>query len=87
MFVEILGFTAGVFTTIGFAPQIRKLIQTKSAGDISLRMVGILLAGNTMWFVYGFLINSRPVIVANFVTMCMLLAMLVLSYHYSRKTG
>ena len=85
MLVEILGFVAGLFTTFGFLPQIGKLVRTKSAQDISLPTVIVLLSGNTMWLVYGLLSGSRPVIAANFVTVCMLLTLLVLSYRYRHK--
>ncbi len=73
---EIIGALAGVLTTIAFLPQVLRTWQTRSAGDISFAWLGTFVAGLMLWFIYGVLIVSWPVIVANSVTIALVLTIL-----------
>ncbi len=77
-YVNIIGFTAGTLTTIAFVPQVIKIWKTKSAKDISLGMFVILCTGIILWVVYGILVKSLPVVVANATTLVFALSILVL---------
>ncbi len=77
-YVNIIGFTAGTLTTIAFVPQVIKIWKTKSAKDISLGMFVILCTGIILWVVYGILVKSLPVVVANATTLVFTLSILVL---------
>ncbi len=77
-YVNIIGFTAGTLTTIAFVPQVIKIWKTKSAKDISLGMFVILCTGIILWIVYGILVKSLPVVVANATTLVFALSILVL---------
>ena len=66
--IELLGYVAALFTTIAFVPQAIKVYQTKSARDLSLPMFVLFTIGIAFWLVYGFFIESSPVIAANAVT-------------------
>ncbi len=77
-YVNIIGFTAGTLTTIAFVPQAIKIWKTKSAKDISLGMFVILCTGIILWVVYGILVKSLPVVVANATTLVFALSILVL---------
>lgn len=76
--IEIIGGAAGLLTTVAFLPQVLRTWQTKSAGDISFAMLGIFAAGLALWFAYGLLIWSLPVIAANGVTFALVLIILTL---------
>ncbi len=65
---EVLGLLAGALTTISFLPQLLRILKTKSTEDISLWMYLVFVSGVALWLVYGFLIDSIPVIAANSVT-------------------
>ncbi|OGH97267.1 MAG: hypothetical protein A2039_02960 [Candidatus Melainabacteria bacterium GWA2_34_9] len=69
--IDILGFIAAILTTCGFIPQLVKIIKTKSVNDISFEMFAMFLAGVTCWLIYGILIKSPPVIIANFASILM----------------
>lgn len=69
--IDILGFIAAILTTCGFIPQLVKIIKTKSVNDISFEMFAMFLAGVTCWLIYGILIKSSPVIIANFASILM----------------
>ncbi len=77
-YVNIIGFIAGTLTTIAFVPQVIKIWKTKSAKDISLGMFVILCTGIILWIVYGILVKSLPVVVANAMSLVFALSILVL---------
>ena len=65
---EILGLVAATLTTTAFLPQVYKTWKTKSADSLSFSMLLIFQSGVLCWLIYGFLIQSLPVILANFIT-------------------
>ena len=73
-----VGLIAGVLTTIAFVPQVRHTWRTKSAKDISLRMFLLFCTGVLLWLIYGYLIQSLPVMLANGVTLVLSGAILVM---------
>ena len=77
-FTTLVGLAAGVLTTIAFLPQVRHTWETKSAKDISLAMFLTFCAGVLLWFIYGFMIQSLPVMLANGVTFLLAGAILVM---------
>jgi MtN3 and saliva related transmembrane protein len=76
--VDLLGYVAGVLTTVAFFPQVIKAFRTRSTKDISLSMWVLLFTGIICWLVYGFLVGSGPVIIANAVTLVLVGAVLAL---------
>ena len=66
VFVDIIGFMAAILTTTAFIPQVLKTWKSKSTKDISLGMFLLFSLGVFLWLVYGILIESLPVIMANF---------------------
>jgi MtN3 and saliva related transmembrane protein len=84
--VEILGFAAAAGTTFSLVPQLIRIWQRKSADDISTGMFSIFSVGVFLWFVYGLLVHSRPVILANGVTLVLALGVLALKFKFSRRT-
>ena len=65
---EIIGLIAAVCTTFAFIPQVMKVWKTKQTKDLSLRMYSIMFLGILLWLVYGILIDSLSIILANVVT-------------------
>lgn len=89
---DAIGFLAGALTTIAFIPQALKMYDSKSGKDVSARMLLIFSAGVVLWLIYGMLIDSVPVIVANVVTLMLSATIIALKIRYSRtnpsdKTG
>jgi MtN3 and saliva related transmembrane protein len=65
---NIIGYIAAFCTTAAFIPQVVKVYKTQKTNDISFGMFFLMLAGVGLWLVYGLLVNSYPIIAANFVT-------------------
>jgi len=63
--VIIIGYLAGIFTTIAVIPQIHKAIKTNKTDDISPVFFSILLVGVGLWTVYGIIKTDWPIILTN----------------------
>jgi len=81
-FVEILGYTAGAITSMTFLPQVIKTWREKSAKDISLMMFVIAAVNETMWIVYGALLDNWVIILTNTVVLAMSLIMIYFKLSY-----
>ena len=79
---DVVGYAAGFLATIAFVPQVTKTFKARSAGDISLGMYVLFCTGVGLWLLYGVLIVSWPVILANFVTLVLSGAVLVLKLRH-----
>jgi len=78
-----IGFIAAILTTVSFVPQVLKVWRTRSAKDISLGMYSLFTLGIATWLVYGVLIDSWPVILANLVTMILAGSVLVMKLKFA----
>ncbi len=81
-FVELIGFAAAFLTTISSVPQIIRSYRTKSTKDISFLWLATLLSGMALWFIYGIMLMSMPIIAANMVGICLILALILLKRKY-----
>ena len=79
-FTTTIGLVAAICTTASYYPQLRKCWETGSAGDLSLRMFLTLAAGVALWVVYGFLKSDIIIIIANAVSLALLLGILYFKF-------
>lgn len=75
---DLIGSLAAILATVSFVPQTLKSIRTGDLSGISLAMYGLFSAGVAFWMVYGVLIQSWPIIIANAITFAQALLILVL---------
>ncbi|NNC70353.1 MAG: SemiSWEET transporter [Flavobacteriaceae bacterium] len=80
--VEIIGVLAAIFTTIAYAPQAYKIFKEKSAKEVSLSMYMILLTGLILWLIYGILIDSFAIKLANTVTIALAVSIIYFKIRY-----
>jgi len=66
--IEIIGVIAAILSTGSFLPQVYKTWKTKDTRSLSLPMVTMLFIGVCLWVVYGFFINSIPILASNVIT-------------------
>lgn len=62
---NLIGFMAAVICSLAMTPQVIKIYRTKETRDLSLGAFAVLGTGLFLWFVYGLLIHSMPVILGN----------------------
>ncbi len=77
-----IGLAAGMLTTIAFLPQVIKTWQIKETKDISLLMLLTLVAGISLWLVYGFMLGDVPLMAANSVTIILVVILLFFKLKY-----
>lgn len=75
---DLVGYAAAVLTTIAFVPQALTSWRTRDLSGVSLTMYSLFTAGVALWLVYGILLGSWPIIVANTVTVILAGIVLVL---------
>ncbi|MGC8600175.1 MAG: SemiSWEET family sugar transporter [Nitrososphaeria archaeon] len=81
-FTLILGLIAGFLTTVAYVPEVIKVFSTKDTKGISLLWLLTLLTGALLWFYYGVLIISIPVMAANGVSAFLILMLIFLKIKY-----
>ncbi len=79
--MDIVGYSAGALTTIAFLPQVIKAWRTRRTADLSLSMYLTFSVGVALWLVYGILLVSVPIIVANILTLLLTGSILVMQFH------
>ena len=77
---EIIGFIAAILTTSSFLPQLIKVWKTKSSKGVSTLMYFVMLLGVILWGVYGYLIESKSVLIANIVAGLLQIVILILIF-------
>lgn len=83
--VNAIGMMAAFCTTLSFVPQLIRVWQLRSAREISLAMFLVFSLGVFLWLLYGILIHSAPVILANGATLALSLAILTLKVRFDRS--
>ncbi|MDZ4142033.1 MAG: SemiSWEET transporter [Methylotenera sp.] len=75
---ELIGYISALLTTLAFVPQALHSWKTRDLSGISLPMYGLFSLGVFGWLIYGILINSWPIIMANGITFILACAVLCL---------
>lgn len=73
LIINIVGVGAGLCSMVSFLPQIGKILKTKSADGVSLKMFSVTVTAFLLWVVYGSLLGSWPIVVSNTVCLCLAL--------------
>lgn len=79
---EWTGSLAATLTTVSFIPQVWQVWRTRHTKDISLGMYAIFTAGVALWAIYGLLIGSWPVMIANGLTLLLAGAVLLMKIRF-----
>jgi MtN3 and saliva related transmembrane protein len=78
----LLGSLAGMLTTISFVPQVLKAWRSKRCDDLSWGMLVTFSTGVVLWLIYGLRLWAMPIIIANAVTLALLVTIIVLKIRY-----
>lgn len=81
-YAQIIGSVAGILTTMSFVPQVVQVVKTKQTRDISLLMFLLFITGIFCWLIYGILMQSLPIILANTFTGALALVILFYKLRY-----
>ena len=82
LYTTLVGLAAASCTTVSFVPQVVKAWRSRSTRDVSVGMFILLVTGNSLWLLYGALIGDLPLVVANLITLGLVVAILALKLRY-----
>jgi MtN3 and saliva related transmembrane protein len=80
----LVGGIAAALTTIAFIPQLIRVWKLRRADEISLATFLLFSLGTSIWLVYGLLLGSLPIILANAITLVIAASILALKMHWER---
>jgi len=83
--IDFFGYFAAILTTLAFLPQLIKTLKTKKADDVSLITLIMFITGVISWIIYGYMISSIPILLANTITCILNILILVFKISYSKK--
>lgn len=84
LYAEILGLVGGAFTTLGYIPQLVRIVKLRNAREISLPFTLSMLTGTSCWLAYGVVLGLRPVILWNSAGLILLGVLLYEKQKYGR---
>ena len=83
MNIDFFGYFAAILTTAAFLPQLIKTLRTKKADDVSLTTLILFIIGVLSWIIYGYKISSKPILIANSITLILNLMILISKIYFS----
>ncbi len=78
----VIGLVAGALTTSSSIPQAVKILQTKSAKDVSAAFFILMSVGMILWLVYGLFRADIAIVLWNGVSLTFCLSILGLKHVY-----
>jgi MtN3 and saliva related transmembrane protein len=79
---QIIGLMAGTITSITFIPQVIRIWKTRSAKDLSMVMMLLLIIGTSLWLSYGLMIRDAAIIYTNSMVLAMSMIMMFFKLKY-----
>ncbi len=80
--IESIGAAAALLTTLCWVPQAWRTIRTRDTRAISLVTQAAFTLGIGLWLVYGLMLGSLPLIVANAVSFVLVATILALKIRF-----
>ena len=84
-FATVIGLAAAACTTAANLPQLKKAWTTGETDDISLKMLLLLVCGLVLWVVYGVLQKHIVIILANGISLALLVGLVCLKLRQTRS--
>ena len=76
VWIDAIGSVAAVLTTASFIPQAWHSFKTRDVSGVSLGMYSVFTLGVALWLLYGVLLQSWPLMIANSITLLLAAAIL-----------
>jgi len=83
-YAETIGFWAAMLTTAAFVPQVIRSWRV-GGNELSWLMLSSLGIGVGLWFVYGYLRESAPLMLANGLTGIQILMLFMIKFRGARR--
>lgn len=79
---DLIGYISAFLTTLAFVPQAHHSWKSRDLSGVSLPMYSLFSLGVLGWLLYGIMISSWPIIVANSITLVLACIVLYLKVLY-----
>ena len=79
---EIIGYIAAFFTTAAYIPQTIKVLREKHTKSLSLGMYLMITCGIATWLIYGIMLGSPSLMLANGITLVMTVMILFMKIRH-----
>ena len=83
VWIDAIGSVAAVLTTASFIPQAWHSFKTRDVSGVSLGMYSVFTLGVALWLLYGVLLQSWPLMIANSITLLLAAAILGMKLRFS----
>ncbi len=83
--IEIVGLTGSLLSSITFIPQVYQTWKTKSVEDLNLFMMLIVFLSTVVWLVYGVGLQLLPVIICNGIICALSLLLIYFKLRFAKK--
>ena len=80
-----IGIVAAILITLSFVPQIKKARALRSMHDVSAYLLALLIAGFSLWVLYGIYQDDWIIIVANTINASLTTILMILKFKYRKK--
>lgn len=71
LFHDLVGYAAATLTTLAFIPQTLHSWRSRDLSGVSLGMYSLFTCGVALWLLYGIVLESWPIIIANAITLAL----------------
>lgn len=68
---DLVGYAAATLTTLAFIPQTLHSWRSRDLSGVSLGMYSLFTIGVALWLLYGIVLQSWPIIIANAITLAL----------------
>lgn len=75
---EWVGLLAAILTTAAYVPQTMKVLRERNTKSLSLYMYLLITSGIGCWFVFGVMVDSPSLILANGISFVLAFTILVM---------
>jgi MtN3 and saliva related transmembrane protein len=83
--IEFMGHVGAFLTSVTFIPQVYKVWKNKSADDLSMTMMLIVVTSTIVWLVYAVALVLWPVILANAIVLSLSLMLIYFKLTFKKK--
>ncbi len=85
IYANLVGFTGGILSILSFSFQLYKIYQDRSTKDLSYLFILFQFLVNLLNAIYGFLIESYPLIICNTIITILVGVLASIKYYIERN--
>jgi len=79
---DIFGYIGTCILGVTMLPQVYKTFSEKKANDLSLSYLGLQFSANILFIIYGYFLESLPVIISNSIVLLCSSSLIYAKYMY-----